>query len=140
MNKMAIAAAGLVLFTSGSAFAASVDWSVPYVSGGVGVDERQALRQEATNDNLELSFALRNRDYLGGANVLIKDSKGNKIVEAVSDGPLFFTRLPQGSYTVEATAEETTLAQVVHVPSKGQARIFFAWPSKESADERIASN
>lgn len=97
-----------------------------YLSGGFGEDERERLRNIA-GDNLELSFALQNKNYLGGANVLIKDARGNNVLEAISEGPLFLVDLPAGSYTVEATAMGKTLKQAVHVPSKGHAQVYFAW-------------
>jgi len=98
-----------------------------YLSGGFGEDERERLRSIAVGDNLELSFALQNKEYLGGANVLIKDARGNNVLEAISEGPLFLVDLPAGSYTVEATAMGKTLKQAVHVPSKGHAQVYFAW-------------
>jgi hypothetical protein len=79
------------------------------------------------DDNLELSFALQNKNDLGGAEVLIKDRNGKEVIATVSDGPLFFARLPDGIYTVEATAMGQTLERVVHVSSKGQAHLHFAW-------------
>jgi len=102
---------------------------VSYLSGGFGEDERERLRSIAGGDNLELSFALQNTEYLDGANVLIKDAKGNNVLEAPSEGPLFFAALPAGSYTIEATAMGKTLKQTVHVPSQGHARVYFAWNS-----------
>jgi hypothetical protein len=100
---------------------------VSYLSGGFGEDERERLRSITGGDNLELSFALQSNEYVGGANVLIKDAKGNNVLEAVSGGPLFLVDLPAGSYTVEATAMGKTLKQAVHVPSKGHAQVYFAW-------------
>jgi hypothetical protein len=84
-----------------------------YLSGGFGEDERERLRSIAVGDNLELSFALQNKEYLGGANVLIKDAKGNNVLEAISEGPLFLVDLPAGGYTVEATAMGKTLKREV---------------------------
>jgi hypothetical protein len=150
MNRIAIATIGLFLFTGGLVAASSNDipdqsrvqvaGGIPYISGGFGVDERETIRQQAKDDNLELSFALRDKEYLGGADVVIKDSKGNNVLEAVSDGPLFFAELPEGTYTVEATGEGKTLAQAVHVPAKGLARLFFAWPeARESGNYSLAS-
>src|SRR5258705_13760959 len=112
-----------------------------YLSGGFGEDERERLRSITVGDNLELSFALQNKEYLGGANVLIKDAKGNNVLEAVSGGPLFLVDLPAGSYTVEATAMGKTLKQAVHVPSKGQERVYFSWNSfGEATTQPIAPN
>ena len=100
---------------------------IPYMSGGFGLEERAELKAMGKTDNLELSFALRNKDYIGSANVIIKDRNGTEILEAVSDGPLFLAKLPEGLYTVRATAMGKTLEQTAHVPSRAQARLYFAW-------------
>jgi hypothetical protein len=110
---------------------------VSYLSGGFGEDERERLRSITGADNLELSFALHNKEYLGGANVLIKDAKGNTVLEALSDGPLFFAKLPAGSYSVQATAMGKTLKQTVQVPSKGHARVYFAWNAPDEATTQV---
>ncbi|HET8562889.1 MAG TPA: hypothetical protein VFM35_03335 [Candidatus Binatia bacterium] len=106
---------------------------IPYVSGGFGVEERESLRAMTKGDNLELSFALQNGSYLGGAKVLIRDDQGRKILETVSDGPLFFTKLRPGKYTIDATAMGKTLEQVAQVPPKGQMHVSFAWKESEQA-------
>ena len=100
---------------------------IPYISGGFGVEERTKLENLAKNDNLELSFALLNKDYLGGANVVIKNSKGDEVLKATAAGPLFFTKLPEGKYTVEATARGKSMTQVAQITDKGQSRLYFAW-------------
>lgn len=141
MNKIVIGSIGLFLLGASPVFANSLTNSVaqpevqtfngiPYMSGGFGLEERAKLRAIGETDNLELSFALTNKDYLSGAGVLIKDDQGKEILKAVSDGPLFFTKLPAGKYTIEATAEGRTEEQVVQVPAKGQTQAHFAW--KES--------
>lgn len=138
MNKIAIGSVGLFLLGASPVLANSVTDSVlqpevqtyngiPYMSGGFGLEERAELRAMSKSDNLELSFALKNKDYLSGADVLVKNDQGKDILKAVSDGPLFFTKLPAGKYTIEATAEGQTKEQVAQVPAKGQTRIYFAW-------------
>lgn len=122
MNKIVIGSIGLFLLGASPVFANSLTNSVaqpevqtfngiPYMSGGFGLEERAKLRAIGETDNLELSFALTNKDYLSGAGVLIKDDQGKEILKAVSDGPLFFTKLPAGKYTIEATAEGRTEEQ-----------------------------
>ena len=138
MNKIVVGTVGLFLLGGSPVFANSLTDSgsepevqtsngIPYVSGGFGLEERAELRAIGKTDNLELSFAQQNKDYIGGAEVLIKDKNGTEVLEAVSDGPLLFARLPEGVYIVEATAMGKTLEQTVHVPSKGQARLYFTW-------------
>jgi len=101
--------------------------SIPHMSGGVGADERDRLIAKSHGDNLRLSFAMQNGEYLGGAEVDIKDNKGKQILEAASSGPLFFAKLPAGSYTVEATNMGQTLTRTVNIPTEGQSPIFFTW-------------
>jgi hypothetical protein len=151
MRKILIGTVGLIFAATGAVFAASsmelansqlqvkTANGNSYVSGGFGVDERENLRAISKDENLELSFALQNKEYLGGANVIIKDSKGRDVLQAVSDGPLFFAQLPEGTYTLEATTSRKTLKQVVHVPAKEQARVYFAWRSvDEPATQAMA--
>jgi len=151
MKKIMIGTVTCFLFAAGPVFAGSSTGlshfqpqvkrseGIPYVSGGFGVEERESLREMSKQDNLELSFALLNKDYLDGAKVVIKDNNGKDILEAVSDGPLFFAELPKGTYTVEATAMGQTEEQIAHVPSKGQAQLYFAWKAGERSVDQNAS-
>ena len=101
--------------------------NIPYLSGGVGTEERANLRSLAADDNLALSFSLVDGQYLGGAQVSIKGRDGKEILAAAADGPLFFAKLPAGHYVVEATAMGNSITRAVNIPAKGQAHIFFAW-------------
>lgn len=151
MGKIAIAVIAPILLVLGAtsvsyATAVSPDTpevqthnGIPFVSGGFGVEERAALRSMGSKDNLELSFALRNDDYLGGAKVLIKDERGNKILQTESDGPLFYAKLPAGKYVVMATARGKTITQVAEVPPKGKARLYFAWRREAGNTRTLAS-
>jgi hypothetical protein len=153
MNKMIVGTVGLFLLgaspvfannsaDSGSQFEVKTYNEIPYVSAGFGLDERAQLRELSKSDNLELSFALKNKDYLSGADIVIKDDQGKEILKAVSDGPLFFAKLPGGKYRIEATAEGRTEEQVVQVPAKGQTQAYFAWQESThpSASQKLAKN
>ena len=138
MKKIVVGTVGLFLLGTSPVFASSLTNSdsqpevqtydgIPYVSGGFGLEERAELRAIGKTDNLELSFALQSKDYIGGAEVFIGNKDGTEILSAISDGPLFLAKLPEGVYIVKATAMGKTLEQTVHVPSKGQARLYFVW-------------
>jgi len=138
MKTVAIATFACCVLAAGAAFASSSSdselqtrtyKSVPYISGGYGIEERESLRTLGKNDNLELSFALANKAYIDGAKVVIKNSNGKEIFDAMSNGPLFFAELPKGTYTVDATAMGRTEEQKVQVPSQGQAQLYFTWKS-----------
>ncbi len=88
--------------------------SVAYRSGGIGAEERAALRAHARDYNLRLTFAAEGRGaYLGGAKVRIEDSDGHVVLDAGSEGPWFFARLPKGRYRVVASHETGAIARDV---------------------------
>ena len=138
MNARIISMAALVIAAATASPASSNDanepllqvksfGNVPYVSGGVGSDERDRLIAMSHDDNLRLSFAMQDGHYLGSAEVDVKNNKGEEVLEATSDGPLFFAKLPAGSYTIEATTMGQTHTRTVNVPSHGQTAIYFVW-------------
>src|SRR4030042_2735367 len=76
---------------------------IPYVSGGIGSDEREKLAAIGKNYSLKLVFAIKGGEYLADVEVEISDSTGKKVLDAVADGPWFFTNLPPGKFTITAT-------------------------------------
>ena|SRR5438093_519327 len=146
MTKTIIAATSFLLFAaglSGAGFSMEPSASpprvnfyheIPYVSGGIGAEDREAVEAIGREHNLKLSFALQNGNYLGDVNVVVKDGNGQPVLEAVSDGPLFFAKLPAGNYSIEATTRGETLKRTVHVSGRGQTQVHFAWkgPNRET--------
>lgn len=101
---------------------------IPYRSGGVGRDERDALERASQGYNLRLIFARKQHTaFLADVQVRVTDAQGQTVLDGVSNGPLFFTRLPPGTYRVEATAAGITQEQSVEVKSGSQARLAFYW-------------
>jgi len=104
---------------------------IPYLSGGIGLDEREALRSLANEYNLQLSFALKRGNYLSDVEVLIADDRGATVLAAISQGPWFFTELPAGTYHIRAKmlgqSLGQSLEQVARVPQQGQSRLSFLW-------------
>lgn len=100
---------------------------VRYVSGGIGLDEREALRSLERNFNLKLTFAMDTGSYLAGIEVRIADGDGNPVLTAISDGPIFLADLPAGRYTVAVTAEDETQASSVQLDTGGQRELIFRW-------------
>lgn len=63
---------------------------VPFLSGGIGVEERNQMRQAAKAYNLGLSFAGKSRGYLTDVSVVITDDKGQPVLSAANTGPWFY--------------------------------------------------
>lgn len=63
---------------------------VPFMSGGIGVEERNQMRQAAKAYNLGLSFAGKSRGYLTDVSVVITNDKGQQVLSAANTGPWFY--------------------------------------------------
>lgn len=117
----ALAAASIVLLPlkSGAQAPTSIEVQdyrgIPYVSGGVGEDSRDALKETARDYNLKLIFSNKTGHYLAAINVLITRPNGDTVLDAVSKGPWFYTKLPPGTYTVVAKAENSSRQRKIKV-------------------------
>jgi hypothetical protein len=100
---------------------------IPYLSGGVSEEERDGLRQVDGDYNVKLIFAAKEGDYFSDVSVTIENNQGKKILEAVSNGPWFYTRLPPGKYTVLAQVKGQTHRQVTEVNQQKQTQLQFYW-------------
>jgi hypothetical protein len=79
-----------------------------YMSGGVGLEERNEMIKHLKNYDLKLSFADRTGEYLSGVKVMINDEHGKEIVNTTSNGPWFYIELPSGKYHVKASFDNRT--------------------------------
>ena len=68
---------------------------IQFLSGGIGVEERNAMQAESKVYNLKLSFSLKDGAYIADVKVAI-DSGKKPLVRTNSDGPLFYAKLPPG--------------------------------------------
>lgn len=104
---------------------------VSYVSGGVGRDSIDRLNALARDFNLKLLFALKSGDYVSDVKVTIANASGKTLVDAMSDGPWFMTRLPAGNYKVVATFAGKAEQRSVAVGGEKLRTVDFRWASDE---------
>ena len=79
-----------------------------YMSGGVGLAERNEMAKQLKNYDLKLSFADRAGDYLSDVKVIINDEHSKEIINTTSNGPWFYIELPSGKYHVKAIFDNRT--------------------------------
>jgi hypothetical protein len=99
----------------------------PHLSGGVGKDEREQLEAAAKDYNLKLIFAQSSGAFVADIQVTITDAAGSTVVDATSNGPLFFAKLPAGDYRIEATYAGIAKNSSATVPGNGQSVLDFRW-------------
>lgn len=102
--------------------------NITYVSGGFGIDERDALAAVAKDYNLKLVFAEQGTGaYLADVKVSIVGTKGQKVLDAVSNGPWFMARLPAGHYKITAAVEGKSLVRKAAVTHGRHTQLDFYW-------------
>ena len=122
----------LILVGTGSALAEAGDTTgnsngIPYASGGIGQESREALRASEGEYNLMVILAVKDGHYLGGGALTVRDRGGKAVLEVDAEGPWTFAKLPPGRYTVEAKAGDTTRSKQVVIGKKGLKRVLLTW-------------
>ena len=80
----------------------------PYLFGGVGSDEREAIEERAKGYNVKLIFAEKRGAFISGVTVLLATAKGAEIASLMTQGPWFYIQLPPENYSVKATFKGQT--------------------------------
>ena len=80
----------------------------PYMSGGVGQEEREQMIKMAQGYDLKLEFADSRGNYLSDVKVTVDDQQGNEILRTTTAGPWLYADLPQGKYDVKASFGDRT--------------------------------
>jgi len=103
---------------------------VTYLSGGVGLDESQAIKQAMPDYPLVLEFSGKTQygnEYLAAVPVTIVDAHDKTVLQTAANGPFLLARLPAGRYTVAATYQDKTERRTIDVTPHGHVREFFLW-------------
>ncbi|NMF89295.1 carboxypeptidase regulatory-like domain-containing protein [Aromatoleum petrolei] len=100
---------------------------VPYLTGGVSLDEREQLFFTAADYNLKLVFAEKGGSYLSDTEVVVTRRDGRKVLELIAQGPFVFARLPAGDYRVAVTNAGKQQLRDAKLPAKGQREFAFYW-------------
>ena len=120
-----VAALCLPLYGIASDLLPETQNGIQFLSGGIGVEERDAMRAEGKDYNLKLSFSLKDGAYLADVKVAI-DSGKKPLVRADSDGPLFYAELPPGKYRITVSYQGKTQTRTVSI-GKNATSVFFHW-------------
>ena len=110
--------------------------NISYLSGGIGVDQADLMRQEASKYPLALEMATAAggpRDaYISDAKVDIRDASGNQVLSTTTQGPIMLLRLPSGTYTVDVDWHGTQKRKTVAVNSDRHQHVMLEFPDVAS--------
>ncbi len=97
---------------------------VEFLSGGVGKDEREAMKQHAKAFNTHLVFADNTGKYLSAVVVRVTDAKGKAVLETTTQGPWLYANLPAGSYEVAAVFQGKEQKRRIQVGAEPVMSLF----------------
>jgi hypothetical protein len=107
---------------------------ITYVNGGVGEEEQAAMKAQRADYNLLLTFATKQSGaYRSDVQLDIMDARGASLVTAANTGPMFFAKLPPGTYRVSAAAEGKTFKRTVKV-GNAPKEIVLHWENDNPDD------
>lgn len=113
--------------------AASVKDGIPYLSGGIGLGESQAMKAEFPRHSLAITFANRVgklNEYLASVPVSIWDANGAKVFELETDGPYLLVDLPAGTYRIVATHDGLEKQSAVRIVAGKHVETTFVWTNE----------
>jgi hypothetical protein len=126
-----------VALTSTAALAAPTPQQqngITYINGGVGADEQDAMKAQRADYNLLLTFATQQSGaYRSDVQLDILDTKGTHLVSAANTGPMFFAKLPPGTYRIMAAAQDKTFKRTVKV-GNAPKEIVLHWENDSPDD------
>ena len=117
------------------------DRDVYWVSGGVGIDEREEMIMALPDHNLKvLTAADKSGAFLSAVQVVVRDAAGRTVLETSLDGPWLLARLPPGRYELVATYDGRSQTPTFTVPASGRREIFLYWaaPGVETLPKGVA--
>ncbi len=104
----------------------TTDHNWRYVSGGIGLDEREAFAQMRGGYSLRVATAARGSGaYLASVELTITDQGGTRVFQRELDGPLLLIDLPPGRYTVEATLHGEVRRAQTRIAANERREIYF---------------
>lgn len=99
---------------------------ITYITGGIGDEERDALKAVEHDYNLHVMSAGVSGAFSGNTHINITSRKGDELVSADA-GPIFYANLPPGRYVVDATSEGQERKQAVTISSGHAEHVHFSW-------------
>jgi hypothetical protein len=141
--QRALAAAAVILaacLTPAAALAAPTPQQqngIAYINGGVGVEEQGAMKAFRADYNLLLTFATKQSGaYRSDVQLDIMDAKGANLLSVANTGPMFFAKLPPGTYRISAAAEGKTFKRTVKL-GNAQKEMVLHWENDSPDDPGV---
>jgi hypothetical protein len=103
---------------------------LPYVSGGISLDERHALQPQRGSHSLWAEVAVAGSSaFRGNVHLRIQDAGGRTLFDRDLDGPWLFIDLPPGRYSISAVAPGGTQQRRVDIRAGDHQQVVMRLPA-----------
>lgn len=99
---------------------------IQYITGGIGDEERTSIEAVKKDYNLHVTSAATSGAFVGNTQISILDSNNQPLLTSET-GPLFYAKLPDGTYTVEATHNQQTKSEKIKAIANKPISVVFSW-------------
>ena len=129
--------AALLLYSSAALADASAlppvqhSGDISYLSGGIGLDESEAIKAAAPAYPLYLTFLSTingHGTYNAPESLTILRADGSPVLDLKPDGPFMLVDLPPGSYRVTAGGISSSKTQAAQIARGGHKKLVFELP------------
>jgi hypothetical protein len=101
---------------------------ITYVSGGIGIDETEAI-QQTKGYNLHLTFSAGpSNEYIPNIDVVIQTLGKQPVVSMNQVGPITYVKLPAGKYLVVSNRNGEEKKETIEVEGGSVRTVNFHWP------------
>jgi len=100
---------------------------VPYLSGGIGDEEREAIDRARKSYNTKLVLAETSGSYVSNVSLAVATVLGEPVITLFGAGPLVLLQLPPGSYLVTADYDGRKAQKRFDVSDNVAQTINVAW-------------
>lgn len=100
---------------------------IPYLSGGIGDEEREAIDRARKNYNTRLVLAETSGSYVSNVSLNIATVLGETVITLSGAGPLVLLQLPPGSYLVTADYDGRKAQKRFDVSDNVAQTVIVAW-------------
>jgi hypothetical protein len=101
---------------------------VRYVTGGLTEEENKQMGKLAQRFPMHIVFKVAGQDEpVQGVDVTVRDISGNILLQAKSEGPLFFVDVIGGRYTVDAEYAGEKQSQTKDLTGRRYLRLRFTF-------------
>ena len=108
---------------------------VTYRSGGIGLDESQAMKAQVGKYSLSVLFIAHmggKRDvYTSPTHVTLTRSDNTPVLDIEPNGPYLLLNLPAGKYKISASDGQRSRTQAFQILAGTGKHLVFAWPEEE---------